>query len=136
AIAEVFSKYAVFRGRATRSEYWWWQLFSFLVFGLPAVGGITLAIIGGVVESTYGSDAESLDTLGGLLMMPVAATGRARLPPHLAVAVRRSHDMALSGWTYLLVLIASLRGIILVAMFLMPATPHPNQHGLPPTTGY
>ena len=136
AIAEVFSKYAVFRGRATRSEYWWWQLFSFLVFWLPAVGGITLAIIGGVMETTYGSDAESLYTLGGLLMMLGAITGLALLLPNLAVAVRRLHDMDLSGWTYLIVLIPSIGGIILFVMFLMPSKPHPNQYGLPPTTGY
>ena len=31
SIKTVFSKYADFTGRATRSEYWWFVLFTFLV---------------------------------------------------------------------------------------------------------
>lgn len=31
SIKTCFKKYAVFEGRASRSEYWYWQLFSFLV---------------------------------------------------------------------------------------------------------
>jgi hypothetical protein len=39
AIARGFKKYATFAGRASRSEYWWWFLFTFvtyLVLGLAA----------------------------------------------------------------------------------------------------
>ena len=28
AILNCFKKYAKFKGRAMRSEYWWWQLFA------------------------------------------------------------------------------------------------------------
>lgn len=31
AVTSVFQKYATFSGRATRSEYWWFALFSVLV---------------------------------------------------------------------------------------------------------
>ena len=31
AVSTVFSKYATFSGRARRSEYWWWVLFTILV---------------------------------------------------------------------------------------------------------
>jgi uncharacterized membrane protein YhaH (DUF805 family) len=34
AINTCFQKYAVFSGRAKRSEYWWWFLFSALA-GIP-----------------------------------------------------------------------------------------------------
>jgi uncharacterized membrane protein YhaH (DUF805 family) len=32
AIARGFKKYATFAGRASRSEYWWWYLFTFIVY--------------------------------------------------------------------------------------------------------
>src|SRR5690625_1810196 len=98
AIGEVFSKYGVFRGRATRSEYWWWQLFSFLVFWLPAVGAVVISIVAGAMESASGADVDGWYALGGLLMVLGAITGLALLVPNLAVAVRRLHDMDLSGW--------------------------------------
>jgi len=132
AIGEVFSKYGVFRGRATRSEYWWWQLFSFLVFWLPAVGAVVISIVAGAMESASGADVDGWYALGGLLMVLGAITGLALLVPNLAVAVRRLHDMDLSGWVYLIVLIPSVGGVILFVMFLMPSKPHPNQYGLPP----
>ena len=31
AIKSGFRKYATFSGRATRSEYWWWTLFTVIV---------------------------------------------------------------------------------------------------------
>ena len=31
AISVCFKKYATFKGRARRSEYWWWQLFCFIL---------------------------------------------------------------------------------------------------------
>ena len=39
AVKRAFKKYATFTGRASRSEYWWWVLFTFtgyLVLGLLA----------------------------------------------------------------------------------------------------
>ena len=39
AVKRGFKKYATFTGRASRSEYWWWALFTFtgyLVLGLLA----------------------------------------------------------------------------------------------------
>ncbi len=35
-----FGKYLEFDGRATRAEYWWWQLFVILVSWVPIIGGI------------------------------------------------------------------------------------------------
>ena len=40
AIKLGFGKYADFGGRATRAEYWWWQLFCVLVSMIPIIGSI------------------------------------------------------------------------------------------------
>ena len=133
AIKEVFSKYGVFRGRATRSEFWWWQLFLFLVPGLTILLGFILAGVAGAQEQTYGSSSEGMTVFAGLLLFAAGLVGLAFLVPTIAVSVRRLHDMDLSGWLYLIILIPSVGGIILFVMMLMPSKPHPNQYGLAPT---
>ena len=37
AIKSVLGKYATFSGRARRSEYWWWVVFSFIWAWIPLV---------------------------------------------------------------------------------------------------
>lgn len=61
AVKSVFSKYATFQGRASRSEYWYFYLFNILLeIGLLIVGFILGAILGdsagafaGMVAPTY-----------------------------------------------------------------------------------
>lgn len=94
AIKCVFSKYATFSGRARRSEYWYFYLFTFLVSlvfeFIPYVGLLsfiwTLAII----------------------------------IPSIAVTVRRFHDIGKSGWNYLFFAIPELLffGYIISFVFL------------------
>lgn len=71
AIQSVFNKYATFTGRASRSEYWWWTLFAFLV-------GVVCNLIG-------------ITWLTGIVNL-------ALFLPGLAVLVRRLHDINMSGW--------------------------------------
>ena len=71
AIQSVFSKYATFTGRASRSEYWWWALFTFIV-------GFVFNLIG-------------IKILSGIVNL-------ALFLPGLAVLVRRLHDINKSGW--------------------------------------
>lgn len=44
AIKSVLTKYANFSGRATRSEYWWWVLFTLLWAWIPIVNLLLLLI--------------------------------------------------------------------------------------------
>jgi uncharacterized membrane protein YhaH (DUF805 family) len=80
AISTCFSKYAVFSGRARRSEYWFFFLFCMLVnFGTNLVQGIITAAA----------------------HVPVPIAGIVSLGlflPQLAVGVRRLHDVDWSGW--------------------------------------
>ncbi len=71
AIQSVFNKYATFTGRASRSEYWWWVLFTFIV-------SVVFNIIG-------------VKWLTGIVNL-------ALFLPGLAVLVRRLHDIDKSGW--------------------------------------
>jgi len=69
-------KYAVFRGRAHRAEYWWFVLF-YAIF-----------LVGVIVVDTCVTRSEYLTNLYKLAM----------LIPTIAVGVRRMHDINHSGW--------------------------------------
>lgn len=77
---KVLQNYAKFSGRATRSEYWYFVLFNFVIsFGLGIVDGIAFG--GQVISSIY---------------------SLAVLVPSIAVGVRRMHDVDKSGWFLLI----------------------------------
>ena len=45
SIKTCFSKYVTFSGRATRSEYWWFALLSFIVAFIPVVNLLSILLI-------------------------------------------------------------------------------------------
>ena len=97
SIKTCFSKYAIFDGRASRSEYWWFQLFSALLqLGLGGIG----IIIGGV---------DSFDVTSSLGWL-VTVT------PAVVVGARRLHDTGKSGWHQLWIL--TIVGIIPLTVWL------------------
>lgn len=77
AIKVCFTKYITFKGRASRSEYWWFTLFTTLG-----------SAVGGGLEAAMGNDGAAISGLFGL----------ATFLPSLAVTVRRLHDTDRSGW--------------------------------------
>ncbi|MFC4816495.1 MULTISPECIES: DUF805 domain-containing protein [unclassified Flavobacterium] len=90
----VFENYANFKGRARRSEYWYFFLTQFLIT-------IVCYILFGVFAA--------MDNLGvGMIFYAIAMLfSLATMIPGLAVGVRRMHDVGKSGW-FLLVPIYSL----------------------------
>jgi uncharacterized membrane protein YhaH (DUF805 family) len=82
---DVIKKYAVFKGRARRQEYWMFFLFNMIV-------SFVLGMIEGFLGINKGGDTSVLGTIYTLAV----------LLPSIAVGVRRMHDVGKSGW-YLLV---------------------------------
>ena len=65
AVVSVFSKYATFSGRATRSEYWFFYLFNVIMcLGLVAVCAILGAIFKGAAGAVGGY---TVGTIPGLI---------------------------------------------------------------------
>ena len=81
AIKTCLNRYAVFDGRALRSEFWWFALFQFIV-----------QIVASVVDAVIGT--RSLVGPYGLLSTVVWL---ALLIPALAVGARRLHDTGRNG---------------------------------------
>lgn len=71
----------------------------------------------------------------GSLGIPAVLLGLwwlATLIPNLAVAVRRMHDQAKSGWWILIGFVPIIGGIWLLILYLTDGTPGPNQWGPDP----
>ena len=105
AISSGLRRYVDFRTRSSRSEYWWWSLFSLSV---------------GVVTST-------LDLIIGVAILN-GLSSLALFLPGLAVAIRRLHDVNRSGWWFLLAF--TVIGILLlIYWYLQPGTRGTNNYG-------
>lgn len=98
SIRTCFTQYATFEGRASRSEYWWFILFTFLV-------SAALNLVS--------------ETVSGVFSIAV-------LLPSLAVGARRLHDTDRSGWSLLLWLIPIVGWIILIIWMIQEAR-EPNR---------
>lgn len=108
--------YAVFSGRARRTEYWMFVLFNILVT-------FAILILEGVMYAAFSSG-----TMGLLYVL----YGLATFVPSLAVAVRRLHDTGKSGWFLLIALIPFVGGIVLLVFLCTDSEPGMNKYGPSP----
>lgn len=120
AVRTCISKYVDFSGRARRSEFWYFVLFTFLV-------GIGTSILDAILGTDYdGSTSGGLiNTLGSLALFL----------PSLAAAIRRLHDIDRSGWWILLGIIPIVGWIIVIVWYCTDTKPGDNQYGPDPKNG-
>lgn len=97
--------YINFEGRARRKEFWSFQL-CYVAIDVIGVMLFLLALTGGVTDSSDGGifDDMGLSYFGfmGLLVTGFSVLNIILFIPNIAVAVRRLHDINLSGWWLLL----------------------------------
>lgn len=110
ALSRVFRKYAVFRGRASRSEFWWWFLFASAV---NVVLKIVDVVSSGGWRASLVSTGSAGDVIGYVWALGIVV-------PALAVMVRRLHDSGHSGFWVLGVLIPVAGPLILLALLAAP----------------
>lgn len=106
AIKTCLSKFIDFTGRAQRSEYWYFFLFSFLL-------QLVVDIVAG------GDFASGVITLGLLI-------------PSLAAGARRLHDTGRSGWWQLLWILPIIGWIILLVFMVKRGDEGENDYGYDP----
>jgi len=95
AIGTCFKKYVDFNGCASRSEFWWWVLFTVVV---------------SLVFQRVNYHLSWVFSLATLL-------------PNIAVGVRRLHDTNRSGWWVLLYLLPIIGWIVLIVFWVEPGQP-------------
>jgi uncharacterized membrane protein YhaH (DUF805 family) len=113
---QALKKYAVFSGRARRSEYWFFALFN-------AIALIIAAILDNVVGTAF-------DGIGYGIFYLVYSL--AVLVPALALCVRRLHDTDRSGYWIFLVLVPLVGPIVLLVFTLQDSQSGENQYGTNP----
>jgi uncharacterized membrane protein YhaH (DUF805 family) len=102
AIASGFKNYFNFKGRASRSEFWYWVLFTILL-------SLVLGTIETVLWPAAPIDSDDLEAvLNATLSAPTPLTSLANLLlfiPGLSVTARRFHDAGFSAKWLLLLLV-------------------------------
>lgn len=112
AITICLNRSFVFRGRAPRSEYWFFSLF--------------------VVLMTIGADILGAVWGGRVGLAVKVIVNLVFFFASLSVYVRRLHDIDRSGWWYWLVLIPIIGWIILFVWLCIRGTRGPNRFGPDP----
>lgn len=108
AVKSGFKNYVGFEGRASRSEYWYWALFT-----------IVATMAAGILDSVGG-----FGLISGLVSVGLFL-------PSIAVAFRRFHDMDRTAW-WLLLSLTGIGGLIIIIWFCFPGTSGPNRFGPDP----
>ena len=104
----VLKQYAVFSGRARRTEYWMFVLCNVIVM-----------LLLGMVDKLIGGDNELISSIYSLAV----------LLPSLAVAARRLHDTDRSAWWLLLGLIPIIGTLVLIYFMVCNGQQGPNRFG-------
>ncbi|WP_279475638.1 DUF805 domain-containing protein [Aeromonas veronii] len=104
----VLKQYAVFSGRARRTEYWMFVQCNVIVM-----------LLLGMVDKLIGGDNELISSIYSLAV----------LLPSLAVAARRLHDTDRSAWWLLLGLIPVIGTLVLIYFMVCNGQQGPNRLG-------
>jgi uncharacterized membrane protein YhaH (DUF805 family) len=120
AVKRFFTKYTVFTGRASRSEYWWWALVA-AVIGFVLQLLTTILGAAGATVSANGTAVPGPGAIVGFILLGIF--GLATVIPSIALIVRRLHDGNFSGWLALVGLVPFLGGLALLVLMLLPSNP-------------
>lgn len=118
AISRAIGKYCCFTGRASRSEYWFWVLFTFII---NAIIGTSQGIMIGI----YGDESH----IAYLCSFVLYAWSLAILLPSWGLTFRRLHDTGRSGWNVCWILLPLIGEIILLVYLCQPSQMDENKYG-------
>ena len=127
AIANGFKKYASWKGRATRSEFWFWTLFVVIVqspFSIIYFVTSQTALQSAIASGNQGA---ALAALVGPTYWLLVLVSLVFFLPSLAVLIRRLHDLDRSGGWYWILLVPFAGSIVLLVFTLLPGTPGKNR---------
>lgn len=139
SIKTVLSNYAVFNGRARRSEFWWYtlavtivSLVLYLVVVVPGLSAYSTAIMEYQMAADPAAPVPALpgSVITGYLILSIV--NLALLLPSLGVTVRRLHDTGRSGFWIFFALVPLVGSIMLIVWEATAGTPGPNQYGPDP----
>jgi uncharacterized membrane protein YhaH (DUF805 family) len=113
AVRTCLDKYADLTGRATRSEFWWFFLFLWLVL-----------IVADITDSVLGTHFGTVGLIEILAFLALVV-------PLVAVAGRRLHDTSRTAW-WLLLSLVPLVGAVVLLIFFVQDSGDDNRYGPSP----
>lgn len=114
AVKAFWKNYAVFSGRARRSEYWWAVLF-LLALSFPIALIDTVVFFDTIVQTGSGP-------LSILFLLVI-------LLPSISLLIRRFHDVGLSGWFVLLTFIPFAGAVFALVVAVLDSQRGDNRFG-------
>lgn len=135
-----FRRYVDVVGRSRRAEFWWFVLFGFLATTIASRLDEALLRPWDRLRDGFLDDAGLVVLSDAVDLVPIvpvvdglsSLVALILLVPGLAVAVRRLHDVGMSGWWLLIGAVPFIGAVILVIFFAQPGAVGPNRFGLDP----
>jgi uncharacterized membrane protein YhaH (DUF805 family) len=115
ALGQGFASLFTFKGRASRSAFWWYAV------SIGVLEFIVFAILAGVAGATDNSDATGIGAAFWVLWLVGVLLA-------LSVQVRRLHDSGRSGFWWFIAMVPFFGGIVLLVFDCTPGTPGPNKY--------
>ena len=107
-VSALQQNYCNFSGRASRSEFWWFALFNF--------------ILSAVISIVFCWSQNTMNIVTGIVNL-------ALLLPSLGLAVRRLHDIGKSGWWIFISIIPIIGWILLIVWYCKDSQMETNEYG-------
>lgn len=121
AVKRAFTNYCCFSGRASRSEYWWFVLFTFIV-------SFIINIFGGLTTAKSFLDGESASPFNIFTIISYL-WGLVCLLPSFGLLFRRLHHTGRSGWNWCWSFLPIIGAIILLVFTCQQSQPMENKYG-------
>jgi uncharacterized membrane protein YhaH (DUF805 family) len=133
AIKLAYSRYFDFGGRSTRAEYWWYQLYSYIVSIVMTLSFLIGAIAG--IGALFGDDDMAIAAIIGLLLFLICfLIILLSIIPAIAITIRRLHDSGKSSllvWLLFVPLVNIVAGVLVFIFSLLPSSAGDNKYGPP-----
>lgn len=109
-----------FEGRASRSEYWYFNLFIILIY-----------IVEILLLFVFNGDTDETSSIFFILLYCLTAI--VLLPAGISVTVRRFHDVNRSGWNFWWSAIPYVGSFIVLYFMVQPSSTGTNEYGTMPS---
>lgn len=110
AVRTCLKKYCDFKGRARRSEFWWFVLFIFLCsLVVSFLTSMCLSFLD--VDTVLGAQLGTIISTVAMLFFVI---------PHFAVLTRRLHDTGRSGWWVAVLVLLLVAYLVSYAIVMLP----------------
>jgi uncharacterized membrane protein YhaH (DUF805 family) len=109
AVRGAFGHIFTYRGRASRSAFWWFALLELIAYAVVGIISDRSTVAGVILDIIIG--------------VPMVLAG-------ISLAVRRLHDSSHTGWWWWIGFVPLVGWIINLVFYLLPSTPGPNRYNV------